>query len=84
MAILVIPALVVVLGLVVPSLKFRGRRETLIFFLAAAVFGILRGNIIWWITTVHFEGKFPYIFQRQLLGVYHDSFNADAGWILCL
>lgn len=84
MAILVLPALAVVLGLVVHSLKFRGRRETLAFFLAAAVFGILRGNIIWWITTVHFQGKFPYIFQRHLLGVYHDSFTADAGWILCL
>lgn len=33
--------------------------------LDAAVFGILRGSIIWWITTIHFQGKFPYIFQRR-------------------
>jgi hypothetical protein len=45
---------------------------------------IARGNIIYWITTVHFEGKFPYIFQKRLLGVYHDSLTADFGWIICL
>jgi Tfp pilus assembly protein PilF len=84
MAILVIPAFAVVIGLLIHSLGFRGKRDTLYFFLFAALFGIARGNIIWWITTVHFEGKFPYIFQRQLLGVYHDSLTADAGWILTL
>lgn len=84
MAILVLPAAAVVLGLIVHSLKFRGAKDTLYFFIAATLFGIARGNIIWWITTVHFESKFPYIFQKQLLGVYHDSLTADAGWIICL
>lgn len=84
MAILVVPAAAVVIALVVHSLLARGRRETLYFFAAAALFGIARGNVIWWITTVHFESKFPYIFQKRLLGVYHDSLTADAGWIICL
>ncbi len=84
MAILIIPAMLVVLGLVFHSLRTRGKRDTLEFFGAALIFGVLRGNIIWWITTVHFEGKFPYIFAKQVLGIYHDSFTADAGWILCL
>lgn len=84
MAILILPATAVVAGLVLHSLRFRGGRETLYFFLAATAFGITRGNVIWWITTVHFGGKFPYIFQKQLLGVYHDSLTADAGWIICL
>jgi hypothetical protein len=82
MAILVIPAGLVLAGLIFHSIRFRGRRETLYFFLAAAVFGIVRGNIIWLITTVHFEGAFPYVFQNRLLGVYHDSFTADAGWMV--
>lgn len=84
MAILILPAAAVVAGLVLHSLRFRGGRETLYFFLAATAFGIARGNVIWWITTVHYGGKFPYIFQKQLLGVYRDSLTADAGWIICL
>ncbi|HET9234749.1 MAG TPA: hypothetical protein VFP10_11470, partial [Candidatus Eisenbacteria bacterium] len=83
MAILVLPAFLVLIGLFVHSWKFRGRRDTLLFFAFALLFGVLRGNIIWWITAVHFQGKFPYIFQNQLMGVYHDSFTADAGWIVC-
>ena len=83
MAILVLPAFFVLVGLILHSVKFRGQRETLYFFIPAALFGILRGNIIWWITTVHFQGKFPYIFQHRVMGVYHDSFTADAGWIIC-
>jgi pentatricopeptide repeat protein len=84
MAILVLPATAVVIGLIIHSLKLRGGRETLYFFAAAALFGVARGNVIWWITTVHFQSKFPYIFQKRLLGVYHDSLTADAGWIICL
>jgi len=84
MAILVIPATAVVVGLIIHSLKLRGRRETLYFFALALLFGIARGNVIYWITTVHYEGKFPYIFQKRLLGVYHDSLTADFGWIICL
>ena len=84
MAILVIPATAVVVGLIIHSLKLRGRKETLYFFLFALLFGIARGNVIYWITTVHYEGKFPYIFQKRLLGVYHDSLTADFGWIICL
>ena len=83
MAILVLPAFCVLVGLIVHSLKFRGRRDTLYFFIAAALFGIIRGNVIWWITAVHFQGKFPYVFQNRVMGVYHDSFTADAGWIVC-
>jgi len=83
MAILVLPAFCVLVGLIVHSLKFRGRRDTLYFFMAAALFGIIRGNVIWWITAVHFQGKFPYVFQNRVMGVYHDSFTADAGWIVC-
>jgi hypothetical protein len=84
MAILILPATAVVIGLVIHSLKFRGGRDTLYFFVAAALFGVARGNVIWWITTVHFQSKFPYVFQKRLLGVYHDSLTADAGWIICL
>lgn len=84
MAILVFPATAVVIGLIIHSLRFRGGRDTIYFFVAAAIFGMARGNVIWWITTVHFESKFPYIFRSQLIGVYHDSLTADAGWIICL
>lgn len=84
MAILALPAALVVAGLVLHSLKTRGRRDTAFFFLFALLFGILRGNTIWWITTVHFGGDFPYIFKSKLIGVFHDSIVADMGWILCL
>jgi predicted negative regulator of RcsB-dependent stress response len=84
MAILVLPATAVVVGLVFHSLKFRGLRETLYFFIFALLFGVARGNIIYYITVVLFEGKFPYIFQNKLLGLYHDSLTADFGWIICL
>ena len=79
MIILVIPAILVVIGLILHSRSFRGKQDTLYFFLFAALFGIARGNIIWWITTVHFDGKFPYIFQRQLLGVYHEGLFCEKG-----
>jgi hypothetical protein len=84
MAILVIPAAAVVAGLIFHSIKFKGGKETLYFFVFALLFGIARGNVIYWITTVHYQGKFPYIFQKRLLGVYHDSLTADFGWIICL
>jgi hypothetical protein len=84
MAILVVPAAAVVAGLVFHSLKLRGKKETIYFFFFALLFGIARGNVIYWITTVHYKGKFPYIFQKRLLGVYHDSLTADFGWIICL
>jgi hypothetical protein len=84
MAILAIPAALVVAGLVVHSWKTRGARDTAFFFSFALLFGILRGNTIWWITTVHFPGDFPYIFKNKLIGVFHDSLVADMGWILCL
>ncbi len=84
MAILVLPATAIVLALILHSVKYRGAKDTLLFFSFATLFGIARGNVIWWITTVHFDSKFPYIFQKQLLGVYHDSLTADAGWIICL
>ena len=84
MAILAVPAGLVVAGLVLHSLKTRGRRDTAFFFLFALLFGILRGNTIWWITTVHHAGDFPYIFKSKLIGVFHDSIVADMGWILCL
>lgn len=84
MAILAIPTAFVVAGLVVHSLRTRGKRDTAFFFLFALLFGILRGNTIWWITTVHFAGDFPYIFKSKLIGVFHDSIVADMGWILCL
>lgn len=83
-ALLFIPSLVVVLAFVWHSLVVRGRRETLIFFSFGLLFGILRGNIIWWITTVHFGGRFPYIFKNRLFGFFHDSLQADIGWILTL
>lgn len=84
MAVLAIPAALTVAGLVYHSIKTRGARDTAYFFLFALLFGIARGNTIWWITTVHFEGEFPYLFRNRLIGVYHDSFVADMGWILCL
>jgi hypothetical protein len=81
---LFVPSTLIVLSLVLHSLKVRGRRETLLFFLSALLFGILRGNIIWWITTVHFGGRFPYVFTNQLVGFFHDALQADIGWILTL
>ena len=84
MAVLAIPAAFAVAGLVLHSIKTRGGRETTWFFLCALLFGIIRGNTIWWITTVHFDDDFPYLFRNKLIGVFHDSFVADMGWILCL
>lgn len=81
-ALLFIPSALVVLAMVLHSLKVRGKRETLLFFLFGFLFGVLRGNIIWWITTVHFGGRFPYVFTNKVFGVFHDSFQADIGWIL--
>jgi asparagine N-glycosylation enzyme membrane subunit Stt3 len=40
MFILVLPALAVVVGLILHSQHFRGKRDTLYFFLFAALFGI--------------------------------------------
>ena len=84
MLVLAIPAALVVTALIVHSLRTRGRNDTLLFFGLALLFGILRGNVIWWITTQHFEGEFPYIFAANPIGVFHDSLVADLGWILCL
>ncbi len=79
---LFLPSALVVLAMVLHSLKQRGARETWLFFGFGLLFGVLRGNIIWWITTVHFGGRFPYIFTNKLLGIFHDSLQADIGWIL--
>lgn len=83
-AILFIPSTLIVLALVWHSWRVRGGRETALFFPFALLFGILRGNIIWWITTVHFQGSFPYVFSNRVFGFFHDSLQADIGWILTL
>lgn len=83
-ALLFLPSTLVVLLLVWHSLKTRGARETWTFFLFGLLFGVLRGNIIWWITTVHFGGRFPYVFTNRVFGFWHDSLQADIGWILTL
>jgi len=82
MLLLFFPSTLVVVAMVLHSLKVRGTRETWLFFLFGLLFGVARGNIIWWITTVHFGGRFPYIFTNRLLGIFHDSLQADIGWIL--
>jgi hypothetical protein len=83
-AILFIPSTLIVLALVWHSWRVRGARETALFFPLALLFGIVRGNIIWWITTVHFKGSFPYVFSNRVMGFFHDSLQADIGWILTL
>jgi tetratricopeptide (TPR) repeat protein len=74
--------------LVVHSWRTRGRAVTLGFFSAALLFGILRGNAVWFIMST-FEGSSnalkPYLPQEGLLPeIGHDSLQVALGWVFAL
>ena len=74
--------------LVVHSWRTRGRTVTLVFFIAAALFGLLRGNAIWLLVRCLGETAYelkPYVPQGGLLPeVGHASIQVALGWVFAL
>ena len=83
--VLLLSSLIAVLLLVFHSWRRRGVRATAAFFLSGILFGILRGNIIYYIIKLISgtgEGGKPYLPQSALVpGIGHASIQVVIGWI---
>jgi len=82
---LMIPSSLLLLLLLLHSWHYRGRRATLIFFLACFAFGVLRGNTIYQIITNLLGGTtLPYLMVRPVIKVWQASLQECIGWIFAL
>jgi len=82
---LLIPSSLLLALLFAHSWKYRGRALTLGFFLASFVFGIIRGNLIYWIITRLLGGEsLPYLFVRPVIRIWNASLQECVGWTFIL
>ena len=74
--------------LVIHSWRTRGRAVTLSFFVAGILFGILRGNWVWFNVSMlsgYAEAPKPYLPQGGLLPeIGHASIQVAVGWVFAL
>ncbi|MBN2287941.1 MAG: tetratricopeptide repeat protein, partial [Candidatus Glassbacteria bacterium] len=82
---LLIPSSLLLALLFAHSWKYRGRALTVGFFLASFVFGIIRGNLIYWIITRVLGGdSLPYLFVRPMVRIWNASLQECVGWTFML
>ena len=60
-----VPSTAILLLMILHSFFKRGKRLTLTFFLSAFIFGIVRGNLVYFVT----NGNMPYIFFNPMLRI---------------
>ena len=78
---LLIPSSLLLALLFTHSWKYRGRALTLGLFLGGFVFGIIRGNLIYWIITRVLGGdSLPYLFVRPMIRIWNASLQECVGW----
>lgn len=81
---LFVPSAVAIAVLVWHAWSHRGRRIALSFFISAFLFGVLRGNVIHWITVESQGGVMPYVFTQPVVQIFSASLQAVIGWIFAL
>jgi len=68
--------------LIIHSVKSRGVRTTLYFFLSAFLFGVVRGNSVAYLSSD--ENGLPYVFSDALIHVGKAELPACIGWVFSL
>ncbi|MEA2062799.1 MAG: tetratricopeptide repeat protein [Gemmatimonadota bacterium] len=82
---LMIPSVLLLALLFTHSWKYRGRAVTISFFSLSFIFGIIRGNTIYWIITGFLGGdSLPYLFVRPMVHLWNASFQECVGWTFTL
>ena len=81
---LFVPSAVAIALLIWHAWSHRGRRIALSFFISAFLFGVVRGNVIHWITVESQEGVMPYVFTQPVVQIFSASLQAVIGWIFAL
>ena len=81
---LFVPSAVAIALLLWHAWSHRGRRIALSFFISAFLFGVVRGNVIHWITVESQEGVMPYVFTQPVVQIFSASLQAVIGWIFAL
>ena len=82
---LMIPSSLLLVLMILHSWRYRGRGVTFAFFLLCFGFGILRGNLIYYIITQYLGGDtLPYLFLRPVARIGNASLQECIGWIFAL
>ena len=81
---LFVPSAVAIAVLMWHAWSHRGRRIALSFFISAFLFGVVRGNVIHWITVESQGGVMPYVFTQPVVQIFSASLQAVIGWIFAL
>src|SRR5262245_48376491 len=67
--------------LIVHSMKTRGRRTTLAFFVSLFLFGVLRGNSV---ALLSDSASGPYVFSEAIVKIGAAELPACIGWVFAL
>ncbi len=81
---LFVPSALAVAGLIWHAWRFRGPKIALSFFPAALLFGIIRGNIVHWVTVEAQGGVMPYVFTHPVIQIFSASLQAVIGWVFAI
>ena len=73
---LFVPSAVAIAALMWHAWSYRGRRIALSFFISAFLFGVVRGNVIHWITVESQGGVMPYVFTQPVVQIFSASLQA--------
>jgi tetratricopeptide (TPR) repeat protein len=80
--ILALPSLVVLALLVWHSWRSLPRRRAVAFWVSVAVYGVLRGVAVAWVTREGLGASLPYRIREPLLSVFGVSLQEVAGWAI--
>ena len=80
--ILALPSLVVLALLVWHSWRSLPRRRAVAFWVSVAVYGVLRGMAVAWVTREGLGAPLPYQIRDPLLSVFGVSLQEVAGWAI--
>lgn len=80
--ILAVPSAAVLCALVHHSLRTLPRARAAAFWCAAALYGVLRGLALGWVTRHGLEARLPYVIHRPLWPVFGTSLQEIAGWAI--
>lgn len=77
---LTIPSALILIFLIVHSLANRGRRKTLVFFIAAVIYGIVRASLLQSLITKQYGTLFPYLINFPVIKIGAVSLQEIVGW----